>query len=104
MPTPQKPVGRMSARKGGTGRNIRLWDLDAPEGSTAAELLKAYQGAGMIEIPSGVAYAVIFGFGAKEKSQFANDESRQSGTGHVTDPIGMIEATTVPMEKMTIAR
>jgi hypothetical protein len=58
----------------------------------------------MIEIPSGVGYAVIFGFGVMEKSQFANAESRQSGTGHVTDPIGMIEATTVLMEKMTIAR
>jgi len=66
--------------------------------------LKAYQGVGMIEIPSGVGYAVIFDFWAKEKSQFANDESRQSSTGHVTDPSGMIEATTVLMEKMTITR
>jgi hypothetical protein len=58
----------------------------------------------MIESPSGVGYAVIFGPGATEKSQFANPESRQSGAGHVTDPSGMIEATTVLMENMTIAR
>jgi hypothetical protein len=35
----------MSARKGGTGRSIRLWDLDAAPGSTAETLLKTYLGA-----------------------------------------------------------
>jgi hypothetical protein len=58
----------------------------------------------MIESPSGVGYAVNFGSGATEKSQFADAVSRQSGPGHVTDPSGMIEATIVLMEKMAIAR
>lgn len=44
--TPEKPLGRMTARKIGTGqpRNIRLWGLDAPPGSTAEGLLKHYLG------------------------------------------------------------
>jgi hypothetical protein len=45
--TPEKPLGRMTARKTGAGqsRRIRLWDLDAPPGSTAEVLLKTYLGA-----------------------------------------------------------
>ena len=42
--TPERPLGRMTARKNGAGqaRNIRLWDQDAKPGTTAESLLKHY--------------------------------------------------------------